>query len=447
MKKNNIIGRCVDISSEGKGIIKFFNETIFVDALLLNETAEVEILYRSKGVAFGKITRLIEKSKDRINPLCPVSTSCGGCSFQNATYEYELKYKKHKVEEDLKRIGGISFPVNDVIGMDNPYHYRNKIQVPFSFNGREIVYGFYKANTHKIIQTDGCNIEDIRAKEILKEIKYLMKSMKIPPYIEDSGYGLIRHVLIRTSLHFDEVMVVIVTTKEEFPSRNNFVKSLVSKFKYIKTVIQNINPRDTNVILGEKERILYGKGFINDSILGVNFSISSKSFFQVNPYQVEKLYSYAFSLADLKKDDVLLDAYSGIGTIGLIASKYVKQVIQVEREVASVKNALESIKRNNINNVKVINKDCTEYLSTTDDKYDVVILDPPRKGSTIEFINALKNISPSRIIYISCDPATLSRDLSYFLDKYEIKEIQPVDMFPRSFHVETICALSFKGQK
>lgn len=444
MKKNNIIGRCVDISSEGKGIIKFFNETIFVDALLLNEVAEVEILYRSKGIAFGKIVRLIEKSKDRINPLCPISTSCGGCCFQNATYEYELKYKKHKVEEDLKRIGGINFPVNDVIGMSEPYHYRNKIQVPFSYNGRDIVYGFYKANTHKIISTDECNIEDVRAKEILKEIKYLMKSMKIPPYIEDSGYGLIRHVLIRTSLHFNEVMVVIVTTKEEFPSRNNFVKSLVNKFKYITTVVQNINSRDTNVILGEKERIIYGKGYIQDSILGINFFISSKSFFQVNPYQVEKLYTKAFEFASLNKNDVLLDAYSGIGTIGLIASKYVKQVVQVEKEPSAVKNALESIKRNNINNVKVINKDCTEYLLMTDDKYDVVIIDPPRKGSTIQFIEALKKIAPKTIVYISCDPATLSRDLSYFIDKYEIKEIQPVDMFPRSFHVESIVCLTRK---
>ena len=444
MKKNNIRGRCVDISSEGKGIIKFFNETIFVDALLLNEVAEVEILYRSKGIAFGKIVRLIEKSKDRINPLCPISTSCGGCCFQNATYEYELKYKKHKVEEDLKRIGGINFPVNDVIGMSEPYHYRNKIQVPFSYNGRDIVYGFYKANTHKIISTDECNIEDVRAKEILKEIKYLMKSMKIPPYIEDSGYGLIRHVLIRTSLHFNEVMVVIVTTKEEFPSRNNFVKALVNKFKYITTVVQNINSRDTNVILGEKERIIYGKGYIQDSILGINFFISSKSFFQVNPYQVEKLYTKAFEFASLNKNDVLLDAYSGIGTIGLIASKYVKQVVQVEKEPSAVKNALESIKRNNINNVKVINKDCTEYLLMTDDKYDVVIIDPPRKGSTIQFIEALKKIAPKTIVYISCDPATLSRDLSYFIDKYEIKEIQPVDMFPRSFHVESIVCLTRK---
>ncbi|MGM9873587.1 MAG: 23S rRNA (uracil(1939)-C(5))-methyltransferase RlmD, partial [Bacilli bacterium] len=434
MKKNTVIGRCVDISSEGKGIIKFFNETIFVDALLLDETAEIEILYRKKGVAFGKIVRLIEKSKERINPLCLISTSCGGCCFQNASYEYELKYKKHKVEEDLKRIGGISFPVNDVIGMDNPYHYRNKIQVPFSHDGRDIVYGFYKANTHKIISTDECNIEDVRAKEILKEIKYLMKSMKIPPYIEDAGYGLIRHVLIRTSLHFNEVMVVLVTTKEQFPSRNNFVKALVNKFKYISTVVQNINPRDTNVILGEKERVLYGKGYIMDSILGITFSISSKSFFQVNPYQVEKLYSKAFEFASLNKDDVLLDAYSGIGTIGLIASKQVKKVVQVEKELSSVKNALESIKRNKIDNVEVINQDCTEYLLNTKDKYDVVIMDPPRKGSTKEFINALISSSVKRIIYISCDPATLSRDLSYFKDKYEIKVIQPVDMFPRSFH-------------
>lgn len=444
MKKNSVIGVCQDISSEGKGVIKFFNETLFVDSLLLNEKAEVEVLYRNKGIGYAKIVRLIEKSKDRINPLCPIATSCGGCSFQNATYEYELKYKKHKVEEALKRIGHINTKVNDVIGMDNPYHYRNKIQVPFSKNGKEIVYGFYKANTHRIIPTEECNIEDIRAKDILKTIKYLMQTMHIEPYIEDNRSGVIRHVLIRTSRFYDEVMVVIVSNVDTFPSRNNFVKELTKRFPNIKTIVQNINTRDTNVILGEKERILYGPGFIKDEILGVSFLISSKSFFQVNPYQVEKLYSKAFELAELDKNDVILDAYSGVGTIGLIASKKVKKVYSVETVHSAVVNAKDNAKRNNVDNIEIIEADCSEYLNSTNKKFDVVIMDPPRKGSDEIFLSALKKNSPKKIVYISCAPATLARDLSFLLDKYEIKTVQPIDMFPRSFHTENVCLLTLK---
>lgn len=448
MKRNCVIGTCTDISSEGKGIVKFFNEVIFVDSLLLNEKAEIEVLYRNKGTSYGKIVRLIEKSKDRINPLCPISTSCGGCCFQNATYEYELKYKKNKVKEALKRIGHIDCEVKDVIGMDSPYHYRNKIQVPFARNGKDIIYGFYKSNTHKIIPNENCNIEDKRASDILKSIKSLMLSMHIEPYNEDSRKGVIRHCLIRTSRFYDEIMVVIVTNVDIFPSRNNFVKELVKSHPNIKTVVQNINSRATNVILGEKEKILFGPGYIKDEILGISFLVSSKSFFQVNPYQVEKLYSKAFEMAALNKKDVLLDAYSGVGTIGLIASKYVKEVVSVEVVHAAVINAKENAKRNNIKNIKFIEADCSEYLVNTNEKFDVIIMDPPRKGSTETFLASVKKNSPKKIIYISCDPATLARDLAMLKDDYEIKDVQPVDMFPRSFHVETVVLLRRKnGEK
>ncbi|MCD8194980.1 MAG: 23S rRNA (uracil(1939)-C(5))-methyltransferase RlmD [Coprobacillus sp.] len=446
MANKTITGVCSDLTSEGKGVIKFINETIFVDGLLLGEKAEVEIIYRTKGVAYGKIVRLIEKSKDRIEPLCKISSSCGGCTFQNAIYEYELKYKKKKVEDALKRIGHIDVPVNDVIGMEDAYHYRNKIQVPFQRNGKDIIYGFYKAKTHKIIPNDECYIEDIRARDILKTIKSLMLSMKIEPYNEDNRSGVIRHVLIRTSYHYEDIMVVLVTNCDSFASRNNFVKALIERCPNITTVVQNINKRDTNVILGEEEKTLYGRGFIRDSILGINFNISSKSFFQVNPKQVEILYQKAFDLVGLTKNDRLLDAYSGVGTIGMIASQYVKDVTCVELEKSAHKNAVKNAKDNGIENINLINEDCTDYLVNTDDKFDVVIMDAPRKGSTPEFLNALVKNGPSKIAYISCNPATLARDLTYLVDDYEIKEVQPVDMFPRTYHTETIVAL-FKKEK
>lgn len=443
--KNIIKGKCVDISSEGKGVIKTVYGVIFVDALLLGEEAEIEVTYARKGVAYGKIVKLLSKSPDRIQPLCPVSTACGGCTFQNATYEYELRYKKHKVEEDLKRIGHLeNIKVNDVVGMDEPEHYRNKIQVPFGRENKRVVYGFYKSNTHKIIPIKECNIEDVKAGPILQEIAHLMEEFHIDPYNEDYRTGIIRHVLIRTSMSTNEVMVVFVSNVETFPGRNNFIKELVNRRPEISTIIFNVNKRDTNVILGESEKVLYGKGYITDEILGLKFNISSKSFFQVNPIQVQKLYGEALRLANLKKSDTLLDAYAGVCTIGLLAAPHVKRVTSVEVVKSAVINGKNNAKLNSIENIDIIEDDCTLYINKKLPKFDVVIMDPPRKGSTPEFLNALLKIRPSRIVYISCEPSTLARDLEYLKKDYDIITIQPVDMFPRSFHVETIVALSLK---
>ena len=443
--KNIIKGKCVDLSSEGKGVIKTVYGVIFVDALLLGEEAEIEVTYARKGVAYGKIIRLITKSPDRIQPLCPVSTACGGCVFQNTTYEYELRYKKHKVEEDLKRIGHLeNVVVNDVIGMDNPSHYRNKIQVPFGKENKHVIYGFYKSNTHKIIPIKECNIEDEKAAPILKNIADLLEKYRIDPYNEDHRTGVIRHVLIRTSKLTNEVMVVLVSNVDTFPGRNNFVKDLVRLSPNVSTVIQNTNKRDTNVILGESEKVLYGKGFITDEILGLKFNISSQSFFQVNPIQVQKLYGEAIRFAKLDKNDEVLDAYAGVCTIGLLCAPHVKKVTSVEVVKSAVINGRNNAKLNNINNIDIIEADCTEYINKHTPKFDVVIMDPPRKGSTPEFLNAVINIKPKRIVYISCEPSTLARDLAILKDFYNVEVVQPVDMFPRSFHVETIVGLALK---
>lgn len=439
-----IRSKCVDISSEGKGIVKANNMVIFVDGLLLGEEADIEVMYSRAGVYYGRITKLHNLSKDRIKPNCPVSTACGGCTFQNATYEYELAYKKKKVQEVMKRIAKIDIEVDDVVGMENPHHYRNKIQVPFGMENKHVVYGFYKSNTHKIIPITNCDIEDELAAPILTTIASLMESMRIAPYHEDSRRGVIRHVLIRTSKLNRTVMVVLVTNSNTFPSRNNFVKALVKAHPEVVSVIQNINLRDTNVILGEKEEILFGKGYIEDSILGVKFHVSSKSFFQVNPIQVEKLYSIAIEKANITNKDTVLDAYAGVATIGIICAKHAKHVTSVELVKEACINAKENAKRNDIKNITILNEDCTEYLLNNNTHFDVVILDPPRKGSTPEFLNALIKNKPNRIVYISCEPSTLARDLTYLKEKYDITSVTPVDMFPRSFHVETICLLTKK---
>ena len=446
MAKNIIKGKCVDLSSEGKGVIKTVYGVIFVDALLLGEEAEIEVTYARKGVAYGKIVKLLSISKDRIQPLCPISTACGGCTFQNASYEYELRYKKHKVEENLKRIGHLeNVVVNDVIGMDNPSHYRNKIQVPFGKENKRVVYGFYKANTHKIIPIKQCNIEDEQAGPVLQTIAKLMEEYHIDPYNEDYRTGIIRHVLIRTSLSTKELMVVLVCNVDTFPGRNNFVKELIKRCPNISTVIQNTNKRDTNVILGESEKVLYGKGFITDEILGLKFNISSQSFFQVNPIQVQKLYGLAIEYAHLKETDTVLDAYAGVCTIGLLCAPHVKQVTSVEIVKSAVFNGKNNAKLNGINNIDIIEDDCTLFINKHLPHYDVVIMDPPRKGSTPEFLNAILKIKPSRIIYISCEPSTLARDLEYLKNDYNIGIVQPVDMFPRSFHCETVVSLVLRN--
>jgi 23S rRNA (uracil1939-C5)-methyltransferase len=267
------------------------------------------------------------------------------------------------------------------------------------------------------------------------------------PYNEDTRKGIIRHVLIRTSYHYDQIMVVLVTNVDEFKGKNNFVKELIKREPKITTVVQNINTRDTNVILGEKERILYGKGFIIDSILGISFKISAKSFYQVNPIQVEKLYSLAIKYAGLSGKERVLDAYCGIGTIGLIASKNAKEVTGVEIVPEAIKDAKNNAKANNITNAEFFEGDAGEFIINQFNKgirYDVVIMDPPRKGSDEKFLGTLVNAEVKKIVYVSCDPATLARDLKYLSNYYNVLEATPVDMFPNTFHVETVCLLTKK---
>lgn len=440
---NKIVkGKCIDISSEGKGVVKYQKDIIFCDGLFPNEEADIEILYQRAGVYFGKVRKLYSLSKDRIQPKCKICTACGGCQYQQINYKKQLEFKTNRVKNAIKRIAHIDTKVNDCIGMKNPYNYRNKIQVPFAKDRKgNVVYGFYKENSHEIIPTKECAIEDKRAASILWDIKELIKKMGIPTYNEDNGRGILRYVLIRTSYHYDELMVVLVTSMLNFPGQRNFVDALIKLHPEITSIVENVNSRHTNVILGNKEKILYGPGFIKDDILGLTFEISPSSFFQVNPEQVEVLYKTALDLIDIKKNQIVLDAYSGVGTIGLIASKNAKKVISVEIVKDAHKNAIENAKRNNINNIEFHCGDAGEFINSYDGDLDIVIMDPPRKGSDEKFLSTLINKKVPQIIYISCDPETLARDLEYLKQSYDVTYIQPVDMFPMTAHVETIVAL------
>ena len=440
-----IRGKCVDISSEGKGVVKVGRDIIFCDGLFPNEEADIEILYQRAGVLFGKVKKLYTLSKDRIQPKCKICTSCGGCQYQQIRYEKQLEFKTDRVKEAMKRIAHVDIKVNDCIGAKNPYHYRNKIQMPYQKDRKgNIVYGFYKQNTHEIIPTKECMIEDKRAASILWDIKELLKEYKIPIYNEDSGKGILRYVLIRTSYHYDELMVVLITSQMNFPGQRNFVDALLKKHPEITTVVENVNSRHTNVILGNKEKILYGPGFIKDSILGLTFEISPSSFYQVNPEQVEVLYKTALDLIDINKQQVVLDAYSGVGTIGLIASKNAKKVISVEIVKDAHKNAIENAKRNNISNIEFHCGDAGEFISSYDGDLDIVIMDPPRKGSDEKFLSTLINKGVKQIIYVSCDPETMARDVGYLSSHYKVTYLQPVDNFPMTAHVETVVGLYLK---
>ncbi len=381
----------------------------------------------------------IEK-KEKIG--CQYSKKCGGCAYQGITYEKQLKEKQKIVQALLKEF----CKVQPILSMENPYYYRNKVHAVFDRDRKgKVISGIYQEGTHKVVPIDSCIIEDQKSDAIIVSVRKLLPSLKIKIYDEYTGYGLLRHVLVRRSFSSGQVMVVLVTTSPVFPSKNNFVKALLKEHNEITTIIQNVNDRNTSMVLGKKENILYGKGYIEDKLCGYTFRISSRSFYQVNPTQTEKLYKKAIELAGLTGKENVLDAYCGIGTISLIASPYCKQVAGVELNTEAVKDAINNAKRNKIENVRFFQGDASEFmvqLAKDGQTLDIVFMDPPRSGSTEEFIDSLAAVKAKRVVYISCNPETLARDLQYFKQKgYDAKVAVPVDMFPWTDSIETICQI------
>ena len=379
---------------------------------------------------------------------CPYSKKCGGCTFQGVAYEKQLSEKQTIVNKLI----GEYCEVLPIIGMDNPYHYRNKVHSAFGVTRRgEIISGVYQEGTHQIVPVDVCQIEHKKSDEIIQDIKSMLRSFKIKTYDEDTGYGLLRHVLVRSGFKTGEIMVVLVLGSPILPSKNNFVKALRKKHPEITTVIINVNDKKTSMVLGDKESVIYGKGYISDVLCDCKFKISSKSFYQVNPVQTEILYGKAIEFAELTGKEHVLDAYCGIGTIGIIASKKAKQVIGVELNKSAVKDAITNAKINGIDNIRFYADDAGAFmvrmagqiLETKSQGVDVVFMDPPRAGSDEAFMSSVVKLGPSRVVYVSCNPETLARDLKYFKKHgYKAIKAQPVDMFPFTAHVETVCLLS-----
>ncbi|MCQ2476851.1 MAG: 23S rRNA (uracil(1939)-C(5))-methyltransferase RlmD [Clostridia bacterium] len=389
------------------------------------------------------------KSNLKTNPdACPLAKKCGGCQLQNMTYERQLKWKQARAEILLKEYG----KVRKIVGMENPYHYRNKVQAAFGrLRTGKVISGVYQSGTHRIVCVDSCMTEDETADKIIVDIREMLPRFKIWVYDEDKRTGFLRHVLVKRGFSTGEVMVVLVAATGYFPMKKKFTEALLKLHPEITTVILSINPKDTTLVLGDKEEILFGKGYIEDVLCGLTFAISARSFYQINPVQTEKLYAKALEYAQLDKDTTVIDAYCGIGTIGLAASKTAGSVIGVELNRDAVKDAISNAKRNNANNIRFFCDDAGDFMEAMADegeRADVVFMDPPRAGSSKKFIDSVLKLSPDRIVYISCNPETLARDLRFITrGGYKVKEITPVDMFPHTNHIESVVLLSQQKPK
>ena len=384
-----------------------------------------------------------KNNNEKLTQLCRYQKKCGGCSYIEKEYEKTLKIK----QEYAEKLFGHFCKVSKIEGMENPYFYRNKVHAAFGRDRKgNVISGIYEENSHRIINIEKCMIENEQADEMICYIKSLLKSFKIKVYDEDTGYGLLRHVLIRTGHITGQVMVVLVLSSPILPSKNNFVHALREKFPQISTVVINVNDKKTSMVLGERNIVVYGKGFIEDILCGKKYRISPHSFYQINSVQTEVLYRKAIEFAGLKGKEIVIDAYSGIGTIGMTVSEYAKEVLCVELNKSAVKDAIANAKTNQIKNVKFVCDDAGSFMvnmANQGEQADVVFMDPPRAGSDEKFLSSVIKLAPIKVVYISCNPDTLARDLKYLVKYgYEVLKVCPVDLFPFTEHVESVVLLT-----
>ncbi len=436
----------IDLNHMGQGVAKIDNFVIFVQEAVPGDLLRIKITETKKNYAVGEITEIIKPSDYRISPICPYYEQCGGCQLMHMDYGEQLKFKKFRVINELRR-AGLDFndaEVHDTIGMDNPFRYRNKTAFSVKEKAGEIIIGPYQQGSYNTVNIDSCLIQSSEADEVITLFKILMVKHNIKAYDKKTGKGTIKNVVIRNNRK-NELMFIIVTASENFKFSEAFIKELTGENPNIKTVVQNINSKNTNLVMGRKNLVLYGDGTINDKIDELNFTISPETFFQVNPTQTEKLYNTAIKYAKLQEDEVCFDIYCGIGTISLMAAKHAKKVYGIEIVEQSIINAKENATKNNITNTEFYAgkaEKTVPKLYRQNIKADTVIVDPPRKGCEQEVISTITSMSPIKIVYVSCNPSTLARDIKLLeAGGYKLKEVQPVDMFPWSVHVETVIQL------
>lgn len=437
MEKNEVLhGRCIDYSHEGDGIVKVNNFTFFVQGCLIGETIEFKIIKLKKNYGYGKLIKVINKSINRIEPECKYFRLCGGCQLQHMNNIEQKSFKEGLVRNNIEKIGGIDVAINNILSGPE-WNYRNKAQFPVDA-GKGLEMGFYRLHSNNIIDIDRCLIQSKLINDIFNIIKLELSKCNFKKAV--------RHVLIKHAARTDQVMIVIISKNPLGNEVNGFIKKIVSCFPQIKSIVNNVNNRNDNVILGENEKLLYGQEYITDILNGLKFNISSKSFYQVNISQTEILYNKVLEYASLNENDTVVDLYCGVGTISLLMALHAKSVIGVELVKDAVENAKNNAKINNINNVEFICSNAKSFAEKcADDKtiINALIVDPPRKGLDEETIDNINRMDPEKIVYVSCNPATLARDLRYFTDLgFITRKIQPVDMFPNTYHVEMVVLMS-----
>lgn len=435
---------------EGEGIAKIDNKyPIFIEGALKGEKVKVRIVKVNKNFAYGKLMEVLEASEERVNPPCAIYKRCGGCKLQHASYKAQLDFKWDRVKDCVSKIGKLDPSiVKYPLGMENPWRYRNKVQLPIGLINGEVKIGFFAPRSHDIIDMESCLIQDEIGDKVVKLTREWIEKFNIRPYNVDGEYdekGIVRHIMIRRGFTTNEVMVVLVTNGENLPHKEEFVDLMVKNIPGIKSVIQNINSKKTNVILGLESKTLWGEDTISDYIGDFRFNISPLSFFQVNPTQTEVLYGKALEYANLTGNEEVFDAYCGTGTITLFLSQKAKKVYGVEIIPQAIDNAWINAKENKVENVEFFvgeSEVVIPDLINKGVKADVVVVDPPRKGCDKKLLDAITNIDAKKIVYVSCDPSTLGRDLAILEENgYKTLEVQPVDMFPNTSHVENVAKL------
>ena len=448
VKKNQTIDLEIeDLTHEGNGVGKVDGYPVFTPFVLPGEKAAIKIVKVNKKFAFGKLIQLHEQSQHRVEPPCNVFYKCGGCQIQHMSYDMQLEMKQNQVKNVMKKIAHLpDIPVHETIGTDDPWRYRNKIQIPVGEKDGELITGFYRQRSHDIIDDmETCVIQDELGDRMVEAVRRIATELDISAYDEIKHEGILRHIVVRTAYETGDVMIILVTRTEKLPHQQELIEQLTDTYPAIKSIIQNVNEAKTNVILGKMAKTLYGDDYIIDTIGDLKFAISAKSFYQVNPVQTKKLYDKALEFANVGADDTVIDAYCGIGTISLFLAQSAKKVYGVEVVPEAIDNAKENAKLNHIDNAEFVVGQAEKIMpwwSAQGLRPDVITVDPPRKGCDEALLKAMINMQPKRIVYVSCNPSTLARDLRILEDGgFKTQEVQPVDMFPQTMHVESVALL------
>lgn len=440
-----------DLTHEGAGVAKVQGFPIFVPNALPEEKAQIKVTRVKKGFAFGRLIELKEESPHRTDAPCPIYKQCGGCQLQHMTYEGQLLFKQKQVKDVLERIGKLDLSnvtVHPTLGMEDPWNYRNKAQVPVGEREGGLVAGFYQQRSHDIIDMSACLIQQSKNDEAVQTVKDICAAYGVKAYNEERHKGWLRHIMVRYGVVTGEMMIVFITRTSDFPHKAKIIEDITAQFPHVKSIVQNINPNKTNVIFGNETNVIWGEEYIYDLIGDVKFAISARSFYQVNPEQTKVLYDKALEYAELQGEETVIDAYCGIGTISLFLAKQAKKVYGVEIVPEAIEDAKRNAELNGITNAEFAVGEAETVIPNWYEEgitADTLVVDPPRKGCDEALLRTIIDMKPKRVVYVSCNPGTLARDLRVLEDGgYQTREVQPVDMFPHTNHVECVAVLELR---